>query len=38
LIDTGHFEQLLALLPDRGVFPELKTQLRGDLHRLAGRD
>ena len=37
LIDTGHFEQLLSLLPDQGVFPELKAQLRGDLHRLAGR-
>ncbi|WP_129586508.1 HD domain-containing protein [Pseudodesulfovibrio hydrargyri] len=37
LIDTGHFEQLLALLPDRGVFPELKAQLRGDLRRLAER-
>ncbi|MEZ7198473.1 HD domain-containing protein [Pseudodesulfovibrio karagichevae] len=37
LIDTGHFEQLLVLLPDQGVFPELKAQLRGDLHRLAGR-
>lgn len=38
LIDSGHFEQLLALLPDQGVFPELKAQLRADLHRLAGRD
>jgi hypothetical protein len=38
LIDTGHFEQLLALLPDQGVFPELKEQLRADLFRLAGRE
>jgi len=37
LINTGHFEQLLALLPDQGVFPELKAQLRADLRRLAGR-
>nr|WP_319582780.1 HD domain-containing protein [uncultured Pseudodesulfovibrio sp.] len=35
LIDTGHFEQLLELLPDQGVFPELKDQLRADLHRFA---
>ncbi|WP_207263334.1 HD domain-containing protein [Desulfovibrio sp. Huiquan2017] len=37
LIDSGHFEQLLDMLPDQGPFPELKAQLRADLHRLAGR-
>lgn len=37
LIDSGHFEQLLDTLPDQAPFPELKAQLRADLHRLAGR-
>ncbi|EGB15304.1 metal-dependent phosphohydrolase HD sub domain-containing protein [Pseudodesulfovibrio mercurii] len=36
LIRSGWFEQLLGMLPDHGPFPELKAQLRADLHRLAG--
>jgi hypothetical protein len=35
LIRTGHFEQLLSMLPDGVPFPELKDRLRTDLHRLA---